>query len=130
MDESIKHVVIGITLAFVVGAAYILEMKLNDVYRDGLNRDKELSFLKVKVEYAESELKTALESVNNEISLLKTAIEELADEIKKIKNTSPGKYTVPNDYHDDIAVVLSVEDLNTPVNARSETQTRSVTRIA
>jgi uncharacterized coiled-coil protein SlyX len=102
MDESIRQGVVGITLAFVVGAAYILEMKLNDVYREGFNRDKELSYVKqrneeleVKVETSESELsslKTAVESSNAELSLLKTTMEKLTDEMKEMMNTPPGKY--------------------------------------
>jgi hypothetical protein len=114
MDENqtVMHVVVGITLAFVMGAAYILEMKLSDVYREGLHRDRELSFLKhkneeleVKVETSESELsflknalQTEVESCNVELSDLKTTIEILAEDMKKMKNTPPGKCISPHDY--------------------------------
>lgn len=87
MDESIKHGVIGIILAFTLGAAYIFERRLNDVYREGLARERDLWFLKHRNE----DFKVKVESLEGELSSLKTAMRELADEIKRMNSTPPGK---------------------------------------
>jgi hypothetical protein len=76
MDESIKHGVVGIILAFVFGAAYILEMKLNDIQKEGHVRDRELATLKhnyeVKVQNLEfklSSLKTTMKGLTEKIGM-------------------------------------------------------------
>ncbi|XP_056002061.1 fibrinogen-like protein A isoform X2 [Ostrea edulis] len=109
MDEDVRQCFIGMIFVFTLGALHIFD-RLDEVYMEGLTRDKELSSLKqrnedleVKVEISKielSSLKTAMEKLTEvetlkvELSSLKTTTEELTEEIKRMKNTPPGPINV------------------------------------
>ncbi|XP_055999464.1 C-type lectin mannose-binding isoform-like [Ostrea edulis] len=85
MDDTVKYGVIGVFLAFTLGAAYIFERRLNGVYKEGHTRDKELSFFKQR----NADLEVKVETLEAEQSFLKTSMEELIEEIKLMKLIPP-----------------------------------------
>lgn len=101
MDETIKYSVAGIILAFML---YILEVRLNGVYWEGHNRDKELSFLKQRNQQLEMKVETS----KDDMSSLRTTVEKLVKEIDGIKNTPTGNYKMLffDDYKYCFAVLL------------------------